>query len=120
MANPKPTNPLKPLSVGDVVSSGVKLYRSRFSMYLKLSLVAYLWVLLPIYGWAKFAEITGRMSRLAFADFVGQPESPEAATRKTSPKKWRFFDRGNSYGFDLLRFFYWRSNNFGNRHFSLE
>lgn len=48
MSNLNPTNPINPLSVGDMVSAGVRLYRSHLKQYLRLSVIAYLWILGPI------------------------------------------------------------------------
>ena len=90
MSNSRPNNPLKSMSVGDVVSAGIRLYRSHFKSYFQISLIACLWSFIPIYGWAKIAEMSGRISRLAFAELTHQPESPEAAAQQTDPKKWQF------------------------------
>jgi len=42
---------MKPLTVGNVVSTGLRIYRDRFSDYYKLAFVGYLWLLVPLYGW---------------------------------------------------------------------
>lgn len=39
-----------PLTVGNVVSAGLRLYRDRFKQYLALSTQVTLWALLPILG----------------------------------------------------------------------
>lgn len=90
MANSRPNNPIKSLSVGDVVSAGVRIYRSHFKSYFQISLIAGLWSFIPVYGWAKLAEMLGRISRLAFAELTQQPESTQTAAEITDPKKWRF------------------------------
>jgi hypothetical protein len=82
---------MQPLSVGNVVTAGVRLYRSHLKTYLRLALQAYLWVLVPIYGWAKFAAIAGLISRLAFAELVNQPESVSSARNHVNSRTWSFF-----------------------------
>ena len=94
MSSANPRNPIKPLSVGDVVSAGVRIYRSNLKPYLKLSVFAYLWAIVPVYGWAKYAEISARISRLAFGELTNQPESLSEAERQTSPRKWNFLVAG--------------------------
>lgn len=46
----RPSDTLGPLNPGDVVSAGLRLYRDRFKMYLKLAVVAYLWLLGGVLG----------------------------------------------------------------------
>ncbi|MBD2384469.1 hypothetical protein [Cylindrospermum sp. FACHB-282] len=82
--------PIQPLSIGNVVSAGVRLYRSHLKTYLKLSLIAHLWVLFPIYGWAKYANIPGLISRLAFGELTNQPESVEDARSHVNRRLWSF------------------------------
>lgn len=94
MTNLNPGNPIQPLSVGDVVNAGVRIYRSHLKQYLTLSLIAFLWILVPIYGWAKYSEILARISRLAFQELVNQPESNLEAQQQTRPRMWSFFFAG--------------------------
>ncbi|MBW4520225.1 MAG: hypothetical protein KME16_11060 [Scytolyngbya sp. HA4215-MV1] len=84
------TSPIRPLSVGNVVSAGLRLYRSHLQDFLKLSIIAYLWVLVPVYGWAKCAAIHGLVARLVFAELINEPESISAAREKIEPLKWSF------------------------------
>lgn len=90
MSNLNPGNPIQPLSVGNVVSAGVRLYRSHLNQYLTLSFKALLWSLVPVYGWAKAAEIGGVISRLAFTELIDQPETVREAQRFTRPRMWSF------------------------------
>jgi hypothetical protein len=94
MSNPSPSNPIQPLSVGNVVSAGVRIYRSHLQRYLTMSLIAYLWLLVPIYGWAKYAEISARISRLAFQELINKPESNAEAAEQTRPRLWSFLVAG--------------------------
>lgn len=85
---------LGPLNPGNVVSAALRLYRDRFKMYFGLSVQAYLWLLVPIYGWAKYFAIAGLISRLAFQDVINQPETPSEARRHIDPKLWSFLGLG--------------------------
>ncbi len=91
MSNLSPASPLGPLSVGNVVSAGVRIYRSHLQQYLTLSLRAALWSIVPVYGWAKSTEIAGAIARLAYSELVDQPETVTDARRHTSPRLWQFF-----------------------------
>lgn len=92
--NRRPQGSIQPLSVGNVVSTGVRLYRSHFKSYLGLSAKAYLWILVPIYGWAKYSAISAMISRLAFAELIAQPESVEMAQDKVNSRMWSFLSLG--------------------------
>jgi hypothetical protein len=81
-------NLLKPLTIGNIVNVGLKLYRSNFKLYSQLALTAHLWLFVPIYGWAKFYGIAALISRLAFGNLIDQPESINAAKSKTNRSIW--------------------------------
>ncbi|MBD2206019.1 DUF975 domain-containing protein [Calothrix sp. FACHB-1219] len=83
-------SPMQPLSVGNVVSAGIRLYRSHLKEYYLLALKAYLWILVPVYGWAKFYALIALISRLAFGDLVDQPESISAGERFVNSRIWQF------------------------------
>jgi hypothetical protein len=85
------TSNAEPLSIGNVVSAGVRLYRSHLKKYLQLALIAHLWVLVPIYGWAKYAAISGLISRLAFGELTNQPEPLPDARDRVEPLLWSFW-----------------------------
>ncbi len=94
MSNFSPSHPIQPLSVGNVVSAGVRLYRSNFKRYLILVLRSYLWSVVPVYGWGKSIEISGRISRLAYQELISQPETATAAFQKTDRQIWNFLGAG--------------------------
>jgi hypothetical protein len=81
---------LRPLSAGDAVSASIRIYRERLRDYLPLALVSYLWVLVPVYGWAKFYMHLGLMSRLAFGDVIGEPEVVATARARVRSRLWSF------------------------------
>jgi F0F1-type ATP synthase assembly protein I len=90
------------LSVGNVVSAGLRIYRDNFKLYYSLALQAYLWVLIPIYGWAKFAMISGLISRLAFSQVNERPETETSAKNIVNPRLWSFFVTGLLVGLILF------------------
>ncbi len=83
-----------PLSVGNVVSASLRIYRDHFKSYFGLALVGYLWLLVPIYGWAKYSAIAALISRLAFAEVSEHPETVSDARREVDPRMWSFFGAG--------------------------
>ena len=83
-----------PLSVGNVVSASLRIYRDHFKLYFGLALVASLWVFVPIYGWAKYSAILGLISRLAFGEVREKPETVSDARREVNPRMWRFLGAG--------------------------
>ncbi|MBW4554619.1 MAG: DUF975 domain-containing protein [Trichormus sp. ATA11-4-KO1] len=82
--------PTQPLSVGNVVSAGMRLYRSHLKDYFLLALRAYVWLIVPVYGWAKFYALTALISRLAFGELVNQPESISSGERFVNSRLWQF------------------------------
>lgn len=88
--NPSSPEPIQPLSLGNVVSAGLRLYRSHLKSYLQLSFLAYAWALIPVYGWAKCAAILASISRLAFGELINQPESVQDAKRVVNARIWQF------------------------------
>lgn len=67
-------SPIQPLNIGDVVTGGFRLYRSHIKDYFLIALKAYVWLLVPIYGWAKYYALSALISRLSFGELVNQPE----------------------------------------------
>lgn len=87
---PQPQTSLRPLSVGNVVTAAIQLFRSHFKQYVSLALRASLWGLVPIYGWARSLMILALISRLSFGDLIGQPESETEGREQLEGKKWEF------------------------------
>lgn len=83
-----------PLSVGNVVSASLRIYRDHFKSYFGLALVTYLWLLIPIYGWAKSSAISALISRLAFGEVREKPETVSDAHREVNPRMWSFLWAG--------------------------
>ena len=81
---------MKPLSVGNVVSAGLRIYRDNFKKYYRLALIASLWSWIPIYGWAKFCAIQGLIARLAYKEIIEQPESVSDANRYVKGRLWSY------------------------------
>lgn len=92
--HPSPDNLMQQLSIGNIVNLGIYLYRSHLKLYFKLALIAHLWLLVPIYGWAKFYATSALLSRLAFSELIGQPESLKAARSQINRQLWNFLITG--------------------------
>lgn len=84
----------EPLSVGNVVSAGLRIYRDHFKTYYIEALRSYLWIFVPIYGWAKCLAIQGLLSRLAFYEVLERPESIPEARLRVKPRLWSFLLTG--------------------------
>lgn len=82
--------PTGPLNIGNVVSTALAIYRSRFKDYLGVSAIAHLWSLVPVYGWAKYFAHSASLARLAFAEISGKPESSNSAKSAVNDKLWTF------------------------------
>lgn len=83
-------SPIEPLSLGNVITAGIRIYRSHLKDYFLLALKAYVWLLVPIYGWAKFYVLSALISRLTFAELVNQPESISSGQRFVNSRIWQF------------------------------
>ena len=81
---------MKPLSVGNVVSAGMRIYRDNFKNYYRLALIGSLWSWIPIYGWAKFYAMQGLISRLAYEELIEKPENNRDAQRYVNGRMWSF------------------------------
>jgi len=87
-----------PLNVGNILTFSLQVYRWHFWRYLWLSLRAYAWVLVPVYGWAKYSALMGALSRLVVQQLRGVPETPEQAVTVADQKKWGLLGAGMLYG----------------------
>lgn len=90
----KSQSSLGPLNIGNVVTTGFSLFKSNFSTYFKLAGRGYLWVFVPVYGWAKFAMYQGLIARLAFGQLINQPETVTEARRSIQDRLWIFLVAG--------------------------
>ncbi len=90
---------MKPLNVGNVVSAGLRIYRAHFLDYFRIAFIGYLWIIVPIYGWAKFAAMNGLLARLAFEEVAEKPETEKEARRYIKPRMWQFLIASILVGF---------------------
>ncbi len=90
----QPSPPIQPLSIGNVVSAGLRIYRDHFQQYYGLAFKAYLWVLVPVYGWAKFPALSAAISRLVFGELTGKPETVSVAQSRVNRRLWSFLIAG--------------------------
>ena len=62
--------PNRDFTVGNTITVGVAIYKQNWRQYLKLSFIAHLWLLVPVYGWARYFAIAAWISRLSFQKLV--------------------------------------------------
>ncbi len=90
-SNIRDRQPLKPLSVGNVVNAGLRLYRDRFKLYLGLAFQAFFWSFIPIYGWAKHCQIQAIIARHSFSELINQPETVTTIRTELNLRLWDFW-----------------------------
>lgn len=83
-------SPMQPLNIGDVVTGGFRLYRAHIKDYFLIALKAYVWLLVPIYGWAKYYALSALISRLSFGELVNQPEEIKTGERFVNSRLGQF------------------------------
>jgi hypothetical protein len=94
---------LRPLNVGNIVTAGFKLYGAKLGAYLTIALRAYLWIFVPVYGWAKFSLLSALIARLAFKELMGEPETETAGRRWLEERRfWSFLLLGLLLGLIFL------------------
>ena len=76
---------------GTIISIALHIFRSELKGYLSLAGGAFLWSLLPIYGWAKSNQMAAVISVKAYQKLVGIEESTKDITRRLSRKLWSFW-----------------------------
>ncbi|AKG24338.1 hypothetical protein [Calothrix sp. 336/3] len=82
---------MEPLSIGNVVTAALRLYRSHFKQYLGLACQGLLWAMVPVYGWAKGHMLYGVIARMAYGELVNQPETVGMVKSQLRPRLWSFF-----------------------------
>ncbi|EDZ96165.1 MULTISPECIES: glycerophosphoryl diester phosphodiesterase membrane domain-containing protein [Oscillatoriales] len=92
----------KSLNLGDVISAGFRIYRDHFKQYFTMAFFGILWLIVPIYGWAKFAAISGAIARLAFFEVSERPEPGADAKRYTDKRKWSFLGQSILVGLMII------------------
>ncbi|HEY9674665.1 MAG TPA: glycerophosphoryl diester phosphodiesterase membrane domain-containing protein [Waterburya sp.] len=78
------------LSISNVISLSLNLYQYHLLRYFRLSFFAHLWLLVPLYGWAKFYATSALISRLVFGELADAPELSSAIRPRVYSKKWKF------------------------------
>ena len=66
--------PVDDFTVGNTITIAVAIYRNNLKKFLKLSIVAHLWLLVPIYGWARYFAIAAWISRLSLNELQDEPD----------------------------------------------
>ena len=97
MKNKPSTNTEKPLCIVRTLKTGILMYRDNFQTYYIEALKSYLWIFVPIYGWAKFLSIQAMCGRLTFQQMIEQPESISEAQLRIRPRLWSFCGTRKSF-----------------------
>ncbi|MGB3654831.1 MAG: DUF975 domain-containing protein [Rivularia sp. (in: cyanobacteria)] len=82
--------PIQPLNIGDIVTGGFRLYRSHIKDYFLIALKANVWLLVPIYGWAKYYALSSLISRLSFGELINQPEDIKTGQKFVNSRLGQF------------------------------
>lgn len=80
----------QPVSVGNALSLAVQLYRLNFKDYFLTALAGTAWLLVPVYGWAKWLARMGYISRSAINQLTRNPEERSTAFQAADRRKWSF------------------------------
>lgn len=59
-------------TVSNTITIAVAIYKQNWKKFLKLSLAAHLWLLVPIYGWARYFAIAAWLSKLSLDELTTQ------------------------------------------------
>ncbi len=86
-------SPIQPLNIGDVVTGGFRLYRSHIKDYFLIALKANVWLLVPIYGWAKYYALSSLISRLSFGELINQPENIKTGQKFVNSRLGQFLSQ---------------------------
>ncbi len=89
--NPILRQPTGSLSVGNVVSAGLRIYRDHFKSYFGLAIKALFWSLIPIYGWAKNYQIQAIISRQVYRELVNKPEPISTTRAHIQQRFWSYW-----------------------------
>jgi len=74
------------LNPGNIVTGGLQIYRYRLKSYFIISLIAHLWLIIPLLGWAKFFTNAALISRLVFQEITGNSETLQFAQKQVNRK----------------------------------
>jgi hypothetical protein len=80
----------RPLGAGELVSAATRLYIVNFKEFIRLSLVGYLWSLVPVYGWARCGAKIAQLTRIAYNQVSGRIEEPQAVEAAVEAQRWGF------------------------------
>ncbi len=62
--------PVPDFTVGNTITVAIAIYKQNWKKYLKLSLIAHLWLLVPVYGWARYFAIAAWISKLSLNELT--------------------------------------------------
>ena len=62
-------------NAGNTITVAVAIYKNNLKKFLKLSLFAHLWLLIPVYGWARYFATASWISKLSFDELSKELEN---------------------------------------------
>ena len=78
-------------TVGNTITIAVAIYKNNLKQFLKLSLAAHLWLLIPVYGWARYFAIAAWISKLSLNQLLDREDSLEKKKYFTIRSLFLFF-----------------------------
>lgn len=78
------------LNPGNIVTGGLQIYRSRLKTYFIISLIAHIWLIIPLLGWSKFFANAALISRLIFQEITKNSETLQSAQKQVNRKLFGF------------------------------
>ena len=64
-------------TVANTITIAVAIYKNNLKKFLKLSLAAHLWLLMPVYGWARYFAIAAWISKLSLQELNSSYDDAE-------------------------------------------
>lgn len=74
--------------LGNLLTVSLQLYRLRFRAYALQSLAAWLWLGIPLWGWAESCAISATLAQSAYQDLLDDPVAIADLKRPIQRKKW--------------------------------
>ena len=88
--------------IGSIIRTAWYVYRINFKTYYSLALIGTVWLIVPIYGWAKYTTMMGLLTRLTYNNLVSSSESVTETKRNTKQRMWSFLYLGFRANFVLF------------------
>ena len=78
-------------TVSNTITVAIAIYKDNLRKFFKLSLIAHLWLMVPIYGWARYFAIAAWMSKLSLDRILDKQDDLEKQKYFTIRSLFLFF-----------------------------